>query len=214
MTSQSDSLTPGTTFGTYRIVRELGRGGMGVVYEGRYVDPQFERRVAIKTLPIGIDHPEMRWRFRRERQILSRLQHPNIASLFDGGTTDDGVPYIVMEYVDGVRIDTWCTRQRLTVPQRLDLFRQVCAAVQFAHASLVVHRDLKPSNVMLGAYGEVYLLDWGIAKILEREAPAIDLRGAPPGEVTIPGNLLGTPGYISPEQAWGRNDRLDARSDV
>lgn len=194
----------GATVGAYRIEREIGRGGMGVVYEGRYVDPQFERRVAIKTLPIGIDHPEMRWRFRRERQILSRLQHPNIASLFDGGTTDDGVPYIVMEYVDGVRIDTWCTRQRLTVPQRLDLFRQVCAAVQFAHASLVVHRDLKPGNILVATDGTVKLLDFGVAKLLSTESSEF--------EATEYGVAPRTTAFASPEQL--RGEAVTISSDV
>jgi len=193
----------GAVVGAYRIEREIGRGGMGVVYEARYVDPQFDRRVAIKTLPIGFDVPELQWRFRRERQILSRLEHPNIATLFDGGTTSDGVPYIVMEFVEGVRVDLWCERQQLSIAQRLDVFRQVCAAVQFAHAKLIVHRDLKPSNILVTAHGVVKLLDFGVAKLLT---------SAPDHDATEVGVAPLTTAYASPEQL--RGDDATVSSDV
>lgn len=199
----------GTTVGAYRIVREIGRGGMGVVYEGRAIDPQFDRRVAIKMLPIGVDHPELLWRFRRERQILSRLAHPHIASLFDGGTTNDGVPYIVMEYVEGIQIDRWCEQQRLTVVQRLDLFRQVCAAVQFAHANLIVHRDLKPGNILVTHDGLVKLLDFGVAKLLTDASKPSAARGS---EETAFGATPRTTAYASPEQL--RGEAVTTSSDV
>ena len=155
--------------GPYRIEREIGRGGMGVVYAARHADPQLDKHVAIKALAIGVDRPGVASRFRRERRILARLDHPNIATLYDGGTTDDGIPFLVMELVPGERIDTWCDRNRLTIPQRLDLFRQVCAAVQFAHIKLIVHRDIKPSNIFVSADGVVKLLDFGIAKLAQAD---------------------------------------------
>jgi len=160
-----ESRLVGQVIGAYRVEREIGRGGMGVVYEARHLDPSLAKRVAIKTLAIGLDAPELAWRFRRERRILARLEHPNIAALYDGGATADGLPYLVMEYVDGVRIDCWCDEKRLTIPQRLDLFRQVCAAVEFAHGKLIVHRDLKPNNILVTADGVVKLLDFGIATL-------------------------------------------------
>lgn len=188
----------GQTIGAYRVVHEIGRGGMGVVYEGRHVDRTLDKRVAIKTLAIGLDRPELAWRFRRERQILAKLEHPNIAALYDGGTTDGGMPYLVMEYVDGQRIDDWCEQQRLTIPQRLDLFRQVCAAVHFAHAKLIVHRDLKPNNILVTHDGVVKLLDFGIAKLA-----VDDERSGDDSEVTRAGAAPLTTAYASPEQLRG-----------
>lgn len=154
------------TLGAYRVTREIGRGGMGVVYEGVRVDNQFNQRVAIKSPGVGLDRPELHWRFKRERQILAGLSHPNIAALYDGGTTEDGIPYLVMEFVPGMPIDEWCDTRQLFIAQRLDLFRQVCDAIQFAHGKLVVHRDLKPGNVLVTADGVVKVLDFGIAKLL------------------------------------------------
>ncbi|MBC7843070.1 MAG: serine/threonine protein kinase [Gemmatimonadaceae bacterium] len=197
----------GQSIGAYRVEREVGRGGMGVVYEGRHVDRTLHKRVAIKTLAIGIDRPELAWRFRRERQILAKLEHPNIAALYDGGTTDDGLPYLVMEYVDGQRIDAWCDRQRLTIPQRLDLFRQVCAAVHFAHAKLIVHRDLKPSNILVTHDGVVKLLDFGIAKLAVDEELSGEL-----SEYTRAGAAPLTTAYASPEQV--RGEEVTTASDV
>jgi eukaryotic-like serine/threonine-protein kinase len=203
MNASAPSLT-GRTLGAYRVTRVIGRGGMGVVFEGQHTDPQVAKRVAIKTLAIGVERPERLWRFRRERQILAGLDHPNIGALYDGGTTDDGVPYLVMEYVDGERIDVWCETHRLTVPQRIDLFRQVCAAVQFAHSKLVVHRDLKPSNIFVTADGVVKLLDFGIAKLLTPD----DARD----ETTRGGIAPLTTAYASPEQA--RGEEITTAADV
>ncbi len=197
----------GRTLGTYRVEGEVGRGGMGVVYEGRHVDATLKKRVAIKTLSIGLDRPELAWRFRRERQILATLDHPHIAALYDGGTTDDGVPYLVMEYVDGVRLDAWCDSNALSIPQRLDLFRQVCAAVHFAHSKLVVHRDLKPSNVLVTSDGVVKLLDFGIAKL-----STVDDASAEEGELTRAGTAPLTTAYASPEQFQG--EEVTTASDV
>ena len=198
----------GQTLGAYRIEREIGRGGMGVVYEGRHIDPTLDKRVAIKTLALGLDSPELAWRFRRERQILAKLSHPNIAALYDGGTTDDGLPYLVMEYVTGQRIDTWCDAKRLSVRHRLDLFRQVCAAVQFAHAKLIVHRDLKPGNIFVTDDGIVKLLDFGIAKL----ASADDDVSGDQHELTRAGAAPHTTAYASPEQV--RGEPVTTASDV
>ena len=198
----------GQVVGGYRIEREIGRGGMGVVYEGRHVDPLLHKRAAIKTLAIGLDRPELAWRFRRERRILASLEHPNIAALYDGGATPDGVPYLVMEYVDGVRLDTWCESNRLTIAQRLDLFRQVCAAVEFAHTKLVVHRDLKPNNILVTTDGVVKLLDFGIAKLSTTD----DVVGEGHSELTRAGSMPLTTAYASPEQL--RGDEVTTASDV
>ncbi len=194
----------GQSVGAYRIESEIGRGGMGVVYAARHQDPAIDKRVAIKTLAIGVDVPERQWRFRRERQILARLEHPNIASLFDGGTTESGVPYVVMEYVHGQRIDVWCEQQRLTIVQRLDLFRQVCSAVQYAHAQLVVHRDLKPSNILVTESGVVKLLDFGVAKLLTPELTDTDTTRTGLAPLTV--------SYASPEQL--RGEATTTSSDV
>jgi eukaryotic-like serine/threonine-protein kinase len=194
----------GRRLGAYEVTQIIGRGGMGVVFEGRHTDPQFSKRVAIKTLAIGVERPERLWRFRRERQILATLDHANIAALYDGGTTDDGMPYLVMEYVAGQRIDEWCDTQRLTVAQRLDLFRQVCSAVQFAHSKLVVHRDLKPSNVLVTDDGVVKLLDFGIAKMLTPDDEH--------DESTRGGIAPLTTAYASPEQV--RGEAITTSADV
>ena len=194
----------GRVVGAYRIEREIGRGGMGVVYEGHHVDRQLDKRVAIKTLSIGVDRPELLWRFKRERQILAKLEHPNIAALYDGGTTDDGIPYLVMEFVTGQRIDTWCEARQLTIRQRLDLFRQACAAVQFAHAKLIVHRDLKPGNIFVTDDGTVKLLDFGVAKLLVTDDVS--------GELTRGGAAPLTTAYAAPEQF--RGDEITTAADV
>ncbi|BAH40441.1 putative serine/threonine protein kinase [Gemmatimonas aurantiaca T-27] len=188
------------TLGAYRVTREIGRGGMGVVYEGVRVDNQFNQRVAIKSLGVGLDRPELHWRFKRERQILAGLSHPNIAALYDGGTTEDGIPYLVMEFVPGMPIDEWCDTRQLFIAQRLDLFRQVCDAIQFAHGKLVVHRDLKPGNVLVTADGVVKVLDFGIAKLLTP-----DPESGQASDVTREGLAPLTTGYASPEQARGED---------
>jgi non-specific serine/threonine protein kinase/serine/threonine-protein kinase len=191
--------------GAYRIVRELGRGGMGTVYLGERDDAQFEMRVAIKLIKRGMDTDAVLQRFRYERQILAGLVHPNIARLLDGGTTADGLPYFVLEYVDGEPIDEYCRSRRLTIEERLDLFRQVCDAVSYAHQHLVVHRDLKPSNIVVTAHGAPKLLDFGIARLLDAD----DEGGA---TVTEFGARAMTPQYASPEQL--RGERVTTVSDV
>ena len=189
--------------GAYRIVRELGRGGMGSVFLGERADAQFDMRVAIKLIKRGMDSDAVLERFRHERQILAGLEHPNIARLLDGGTTSDGVPYFVMEYIDGVAIDEYCRTHQLPIEARLNLFRQVCAAVSYAHQHLVVHRDIKPSNILVTAEGVPKLLDFGIAKLVES------------GEETMAtafGAQAMTPQYASPEQL--RGERVTTVSDV
>jgi eukaryotic-like serine/threonine-protein kinase len=190
--------------GPYRVLREIGRGGMGIVYDAERDDGQFRRRVAIKIIRAGTD-PELQRRVLAERQILAALQHPHIAVLLDGGVAADGRPYLVMEYVDGLPIDVYCERLRLTVAERLRLFVTVARAVEFAHRNLIVHRDLKPSNVLVTPSGAVKLLDFGVAKLLNPSlggdaAPATRERSA------------WTPEYASPEQMQGT--ALTTTSDV
>ena len=198
----------GRTIGAYRIDRVIGRGGMGVVYAGAHIDPTIQKSVAIKTLALGAASPQLAWRFAREREILARLTHPNIAALYDGGMTEDGRQYLVMEYVDGQRIDTWCDERRLNVAQRIDVFRQVCAAVQFAHSNLIVHRDLKPGNIFVTNDGTVKLLDFGIAKLLTVR----DDVQAPGAEHTQTGYSPFTAAFASPEQL--RGEEVTTASDV
>ncbi len=183
--------------GAYRIIREIGRGGMGAVYLAERADEEFEKRVAIKLVKRGMDTDEVLRRFRAERQILASLEHPNIARLHDGGVSEDGRPYLVMEYIEGRPLTAYCDEHRLGVEERLALFQTVCQAVQYAHQNLVVHRDLKPSNVLVTEQGEVKLLDFGIAKLLDDDA-----QGA--ASQTRTGARVLTPDYASPEQLRGR----------
>jgi serine/threonine-protein kinase len=189
-----DELEPGARVGTYRIVRELARGGMGAVYLAERDDDEFRKAVALKVVKRGVDTDEVLHRFRAERQILAGFAHPHIASLLDGGATADGRPYLVMEYVQGQPITVYCDTHRLTIDQRLALFETVCAAVQQAHQNLVIHRDVKPSNVLVSDEGVVKLLDFGVAKLLTEDD------GAPH---TGTGTRLLTPDYASPEQLRG-----------
>src|SRR4029077_17449610 len=138
----------GRRLGVYEIVREIGKGGMGVVFLAMRADELFRKQVAIKVLRSNLDGRELLDRFHRERHILARLDHPNIARLIDGGTTEEGLPYVVMEYVEGQQIDAFCRDQQLSLEQRLALFKTLCSAVHYAHQNLVVHRDLKPSNIV------------------------------------------------------------------
>ncbi len=186
----------GQRIGPYRVLEEIGRGGMSVVYLAARDDDEFDRRVAIKVIKRGMDSAEIERRFRIERQILADLQHPNIARLYDGGTTPDGLPCFVMEHIEGQPIDLYAKQHRLSIEQRLELFRQVCAAVEHAHRNLVVHRDLKPSNVLVNSEGAPKLLDFGIAKLLAAEPPAAALPTAPMARAM-------TPAYASPEQIRG-----------
>lgn len=189
----------GDRIGPYSLIREIGHGGMGRVFLARRADGQFEQLVALKIVRDVALGDEMHGRFLRERQILARLQHPNIARLLDGGVTNDGRPYFAMEYVDGEPITTYCDTRALDVRARLGLFCAVCDAVQYAHQNLVVHRDLKPSNTLVTADGQVKLLDFGIAKVLhdEQDADAAD--------ATLTRLGLGpmTPEYAAPEQIRG-----------
>ncbi len=191
-----DGERPPESAGPYRIVRELGRGGMGVVYLAERSDGEFEQRVALKLVKRGLDTDAILARFRRERQILARLQHRAIARLFDGGAVDDGRPYFAMEFVDGEPLAEACDRARMTVDGRLRLFLDVCAAVQYAHGQLVVHRDLKPSNILLDRAGDVKLLDFGIARLLDEE-------GEGPTQMTAASLRPLTPAYAAPEQLRG-----------
>ena len=196
----------GRAIGPYRVVRELGRGGMGVVYLAERADGQFDRQVAIKLLRNSADVEELQQRFGAERQILASLNHPNIAQLLDGGVSEGELPYLVMEFVDGVTLTEYARRERLTVGQRLELFADVCAAVDHAHRNLVIHRDLKPGNILVTRAGQVKLLDFGIAKLLD---PA---RRAPGSADTRTGFRVLTPEYASPEQV--RGSPLGTASDI
>lgn len=191
----------GRRIGVYQIVEEIGHGGMGEVYRGARVDGQYEKQVAVKLVRSGYDSSLILDRFRHERQILATLDHPNIARLLDGGTTGEGTPYLVMELIEGLPIDEYCEQHDLGISERLNLFTQVCSAVQYAHQRLVVHRDLKPSNILVTADGMPKLLDFGIAKILDPSAAA---------ETTLVRPM--TPEYASPEQI--RGESITTASDV
>ena len=191
---------PPRPVGPYRIVREVGRGGMAVVFLAERADGQFRRRVALKLLRGEHDPEELHRRLEAERQILAALEHPNIARLLDGGLTDDGRPYLVMEFVEGKPITEYCDGRRLSVEARLRLFLTVARAVHHAHTRLVVHRDLKPSNIMVNTSGEVRLLDFGIAKVLDPEGVGLAVAETP---ATRTGVRLLAPEYASPEQLRG-----------
>jgi serine/threonine-protein kinase len=185
----------GQRVGPYRIVREIGQGGMGAVYLAERADGQFEQRVALKLIKPGMDSEQFLRRFRAERQILARLQHPHIARLLDGGIDDQGRPYFAMEYVEGHPIDRYCNERGLSVDERLTLFVDACRAVTYAHSNLVVHRDLKPAHILVTAEGQIRLLDFGIAKVVSDEESN--------AELTQAGLRALTPAYSSPEQVRG-----------
>lgn len=193
----------GKQFGNYRIIREIGRGGMGAVFLAERWDGEFEQRVALKIIRHSFADKELEKRFRRERQILASLNHPNIARLHDGGVSEAGEPFLAMEYVEGARIDKFCERENLSTDERLKLFLSVCSAVSFAHQNLIVHRDLKPSNILVTSDGVPKLLDFGIAKLLGDEHAA---------EHTQTGYRAFTPEYASPEQIKG--EQITTASDV
>ena len=192
----------GRRLGPWAVVREVGRGGMGTVYEAVRDDDQYQKRVAVKTIGRSVDSETLARRFRQEQQILASLQHPNIAALIDGGVTHDGIPYFILEYVDGRPIDDFCVERRLGLRARIDLFQQVVSAVQYAHRQLVIHRDLKPSNILVDDDGVVKLVDFGIAKLLEAEGP----------DVTADARAPLTMNYASPEQFKG--EPISTASDV
>ena len=196
----------GRRIGAYRVVRELGRGGMGVVYLAERDDGQYQQRVAVKLLRASADADMLRLRFLDERQILASLTHRGIARLLDGGIADGHVPFLVMEYVDGLPITTYCEEHGLDVEARLRLFRDVCDAVQYAHQNLVIHRDIKPANILVAADGSVKLLDFGIAKLLSPTHEAGQLA------LTLTGFRPMTPEYASPEQVCDK--ALTTTSDV
>ncbi|MFN8653901.1 MAG: serine/threonine-protein kinase [Gemmatimonadales bacterium] len=187
----------GQTVGPYTLESLLGQGGMGSVWLARRTDGRFDARVAVKFMSIALLEPVMQARFRREGNTLARLAHPNIARLLDAGVGLAGQPYLVLEYVDGKPLDAWCDEQRLGAPERIQLFLQVLAAVQHAHANLIVHRDLKPSNILVTPDGTVKLLDFGIAKLLDSETNGGSTA------LTQPGANAFTPEYASPEQVRG-----------
>ena len=192
--------------GPYRVQSELGRGGASVVYLAVRADEQYQTEVAVKLIRRGMDSRELVERFRTERQILADLNHPNIARLLDGATTEQGLPYLVMEYIRGLPITEYCDRRKLSIARRLKLFRTVCSAVQYAHQNLIVHRDLKPSNIIVTQDGTPKLLDFGIAKLLGPQS------GLGLSEPTATESRMMTPGYASPEQVRGRN--VTTASDV
>jgi eukaryotic-like serine/threonine-protein kinase len=187
-------------FGPYRLRQLLGRGGMGAVFKAERVDGELSQIVAIKIVERGWLDPRAYERFRQERQILAGLEHPNIAPLLDGGTREDGLPYLVMEYVDGLRLDQYCAQHGLGITERLRVFLPLCDAVEYAHRKLIVHRDLKPSNVLVTTGGVPKLLDFGVAK-------AVD-----PGASGRTQTLVLTPDFSSPEQA--RGDEVTTATDV
>ena len=194
----------GRQFGAYQVIREIGRGGLGAVYLAARSDDEYRKQVAIKLVRRGLDTEDILRRFRNERQILAQLDHPNIARFIDGGTTDNGLPYFVMEYVKGEPINAYCDAHALPTTERLNLFRKVCAAVTYAHQNLVIHRDLKPSNILVTPEGEPKLLDFGIAKLL---GPGDELFTQ-----TMPALRVMTPEYASPEQVQG--EKITTASDV
>jgi serine/threonine-protein kinase len=184
--------------GHYDLLRRIGEGGMSEVYLAVRADDEYRKRVALKIVRHDLDREDMLRRFRTERQILAGLDHPNIAKLLDGGTTDEGLPYFVMDYIDGVPIDEYADRNRLTVRERLELFRTVCSAVQYAHQNLVIHRDIKASNILVTSDGVPKLLDFGIAKLLKPDQFAQSV------EYTATWLRPMTPMYASPEQIQGK----------
>jgi serine/threonine protein kinase len=192
--------------GSYRLLRRIGRGGMGTVYLAERADGQFQKQVAVKMVRPGMDTEFILARFRRERQVLGRFDHPNIGRLIDGGTAPNGTPYFVMEYIDGDWITRYCESQALNCERRLRLFLRVCSAVHYAHLQFVVHRDLKPGNILVDRKGKPKLLDFGICKLLYREADGE--RHQTEGL----GMRLLTPEYASPEQV--RGEPITIASDV
>jgi serine/threonine protein kinase len=199
----------------YELNDEIGRGGMGTIYLAE--DKELSRQVAIKVLNAVDVAPEIQRRMRREAEIIARLEHPGIVPVHDVGQLDDGRVFYVMKYVRGRRLDEHID-ESLTINERLRLFRTACEAVAFAHAHGVIHRDLKPENIMVGPFGEVLVMDWGIAKVLDdaggKEGPVLSANLILESGKTGDGMILGTPAYMSPEQSRGEVENVDRRSDV
>ena len=204
------AIPEGRRLGAFRILREIGHGGMSRVFLAIRDDDEIQQRVAVKVLKWGIGTPEAVRRFRRERQILADVEHPYVARFLDAGTTDDHLPYVVMEHVEGRPITHYCEAQQLSIRKRLELFRKVCSAVQFAHQNLIIHRDLKPGNVLVTDDGMPKLLDFGIAKLL----PEDPLSSVAPTQshLTATGLQPMTLAYASPEQI--RGESITTSSDV
>src|SRR5581483_6635295 len=195
--------------GRYKLLEEIGEGGMGTVWVAEQTQP-VKRKVALKLIKAGMDSKQVLARFEAERQALAVMDHPNIAKVLDGGLTETGRPFFVMEYVKGVPITEYCEAARLSVPERLNLFVQVCSAVQHAHQKGIIHRDLKPSNILVAPYDNrpvPKVIDFGLAKAMHQSLTERTLHTAHEA-------VLGTPLYMSPEQAQLNNLDVDTRSDV
>ncbi|MFZ6648478.1 serine/threonine-protein kinase [Undibacterium sp. TJN25] len=208
----AEDLVEGEMIDGYRLLRELGHGGMGTVWLAERADGLIRRTVALKLPLVNMPHKMLLQRFERERSILAALSHPHIARLYDAGVSKAGQPYLVMEYVEGISINDYCDANRLTIPQRLQLFSQVLEAVQYAHANLIIHRDLKPANILVTGNGEVRLLDFGIAKLLETGEAAKDGGLADKADIT---GFAGSPltlDYASPEQLM--SEPVNIASDI
>src|SRR3954451_17600124 len=196
----------GKNIGPYQTISKIGEGGMGAVYRAVRVDDHYLKQVAIKLVRTGLGTGHYLRRFKNERQIMASLDHPNIARLLDGGATEEGLPYLVMEYIERREIDAYCDSNRLNTVDRLKLFCQVCSAVQYAHQNLVIHRDLKPGNILVTATGVPKLLDFGIAKLLD---PELFFQTLDPAATMMKAM---TPEYASPEQV--RGEQISTASDV
>ncbi|NGP52455.1 serine/threonine-protein kinase [Thioalkalivibrio sp. XN8] len=205
LSASGRGLGPGSRVGNFEIVRRIGTGGMGDVYLGTQSEP-LQRQVAVKLIRFGVALEPMLARFEAERKVLARMNHANIAQIYDAGQLENGQPYFVMEYIRGVPLDEFCASRRLGLDQRLDLFQRICDGVQHAHQRGVIHRDLKPSNVLIDDDGNPKIIDFGIAKLLEESGQDLKL--------TQIEEAIGTPQYMSPEQAAFRNEEIDTRSDV
>jgi serine/threonine protein kinase len=209
---------PDCTGTRYRLVEKIGQGGMGSVYLAH--DRELDRPVALKVLADGHSTPELQRRIAKEALVLACLEHPGIVPIHDFGVLPDGRVYYVMKLVRGRRLDELVHLGR-PLPEMLRDFEKICQAVAFAHAQGVIHRDLKPQNIMVGAFGELLVMDWGVAKLLEDSGAPVTPPTSALGDAacgtsgnTLPGTVLGTPGYMAPEQAWGEVDKIDERSDV
>jgi len=200
---------PGTKIGRYELMELIGEGGMGLVYLAEQKEP-VKRRVALKIIKPGMDSQQVIARFEAERQALALLDHPNIAHVFDAGTTEASRPYFVMEYVKGMSITAYCDQRKLNIEQRLRLFEQVCEAIHHAHQKGIIHRDIKPSNILVSVHGDKAvpkIIDFGIAKAITQPLTEKTF-------VTLQGQLLGTPEYMSPEQVDLAIQDIDTRSDI
>lgn len=199
----------GTQIGPYKLLSVLGEGGFGIVYRAEQKQP-VRRQVALKVIKPGMDSKQVIGRFEAERQALALLDHPNIARVFDAGATENGRPYFVMEYVKGTPITEYCDRNKLDIQERLELFIQVCEAIQHAHQKGIIHRDIKPSNILVSQQEEkavTKVIDFGVAKAIHQPLTERTL-------FTQQGQLIGTPEYMSPEQAELTKEDIDTRSDI